>query len=81
MNTISGFQIFNPLPFHLYNPAITEIESTHRVDVHKTTGQFDSKEYDFVSFYGKDYVNGKIYECSLYLKHSLILFYIQVISI
>lgn len=57
MNTILNTQIFNVIPFRQYHPILSGIERLH---IHKTTGQFDSSHYGYISFYGRDYVNGKL---------------------
>lgn len=62
MNTIMNTQIFNAIPFRQYHPALSGVE---RLQIHKTTGQFDSTHYGYISFYGRDYVNGKL--VSLYI--------------
>lgn len=58
MNTIATTQIFNIIPFRQYHPALSGVD---RLQVHKTTGQFDSSHYGYVAFYGRDYVNGKLF--------------------
>lgn len=61
MNTISNFQIFSPIPFKLFDPNLIESELINRkLDVHKSSGKFDSNEYRYISFYGKDYVNARL---------------------
>lgn len=55
MNTIQSFQIFNPIPFRLYNPKISQMST---MDINKFNGHFDREEYKYISFYGKDYVFG-----------------------
>lgn len=55
MNTISGFQIFSPIPFRQYDPKVTKLLS---FDINKNSGHFDQEEYKFISFYGRDYVAG-----------------------
>ncbi|XP_022905297.1 chondroitin sulfate glucuronyltransferase [Onthophagus taurus] len=63
MNTIDNFQTFSAIPFRQYNPLITKID---RVEVHKNVGQFDKEEFDYVSFYGRDYVKArKLHELKL----------------
>ncbi|GJQ81937.1 hypothetical protein Trydic_g20404 [Trypoxylus dichotomus] len=56
MNTISEFQIFNPIPFRQYNPEISGVET---FEVHKDCGHFDREEYKYLSFYGRDYVKAR----------------------
>lgn len=59
MNTIVNMQVFSPMPFRQYNPKITQI---NKLEVNKNTGHFDREEYKYLSFYSKDYVNGKLIE-------------------
>lgn len=56
MNTISNFQIFNPIPFRQYNPKFSGVEN---LEVTKNSGHFDREQYKYISFYGRDYVIGK----------------------
>lgn len=56
MNTIVNYQIFSPIPFRLYNPKISKVET---VEVQKDTGHYDREEYKFISFYGRDYVEAR----------------------
>lgn len=56
MNTISEYQIFFPIPFVQFNPKISERDD---FDVNKNVGQFDTNEYNYFSFYGRDYVKSK----------------------
>lgn len=56
MNTILNFQIFSPIPFRQYDPEIIHMNT---LEVHKNTGHFDSEEYKYISFYGRDYVFGR----------------------
>lgn len=63
MNTIANFQIFSPIPFRQYNPKITQMDT---LEVNKNAGHFDRQEYNCISFYGKDYISGKM---SLSLSH------------
>ncbi|KAG5891796.1 hypothetical protein JTB14_006188 [Gonioctena quinquepunctata] len=53
MNTISNFQIFSPIPFQQYDPKISQ---NSNLEVNKNSGHFDREEYNFLSFYGRDYV-------------------------
>lgn len=71
MNTIANFQIFNPIPYRLYNPKITK---SNNLDINKNNGHFDREEYRYVSFYSKDYVNGN----NIKKQISLNLYYVLV---
>ncbi|CAG9768082.1 unnamed protein product [Ceutorhynchus assimilis] len=56
MNTISGYQVFSPIPFKQYDPHVTDMLN---MEVTKTAGHFDREEYKYISFYGIDYVNAR----------------------
>lgn len=56
MNTISSYQAFFPIPFAQYNPKVSERDD---LDVNKAVGQFDLNEYNYFSFYARDYVKCK----------------------
>ena len=59
LNTIRGMQVFFPIPFVEYLPAISNSSSTQNVDVeieiNKNVGYFDSLSYEFASFYNVDF--------------------------
>lgn len=60
MNTIQGFQIFSPVGFMLYPCRKTSLcNACESCDVAQSTGYFDQKNYDIISFYSRDYVDGK----------------------
>lgn len=63
MNTIIGHQLFSPIPFQQYSPAISGI-SSQILDIHKTTGYFDPDNYNFLSFIVRDYKEGTVYNLS-----------------
>lgn len=63
MNTIQNFQIFNPIPFRLYDP---KISGGFSMEITKNNGHFDREEYRYVSFYSRDYVTGKFWEAILF---------------
>ncbi|KAJ8928906.1 hypothetical protein NQ314_018477, partial [Rhamnusium bicolor] len=56
MNTILNFQIFSPIPFRQYNPRISQYKD---LELNKNAGHFDREEYQFISFYGRDYVTAR----------------------
>ncbi|KAL1502065.1 hypothetical protein ABEB36_007266 [Hypothenemus hampei] len=56
MNTIEDFQIYSPIPFRQYNPKISQII---QFDVNKMSGHFDRELYNYISFYGRDYVTAR----------------------
>jgi chondroitin polymerizing factor len=59
MNTIQGFQIFSPIGFRQYPCKQTSFCNVcENCDVAQSTGYFDQKNYDIVSFYSRDYVEG-----------------------
>lgn len=56
MNTIEKFQVFSPIPFRQYNPKV----SLHYVlEISKNSGHFDTETYNYISFYGVDYVQAR----------------------
>jgi chondroitin polymerizing factor len=60
MNTIQGFQIFSPIAFMQYPCKHTGLCSAcENCDVSQSSGYFDRRNYDVISFYSRDYVEGK----------------------
>lgn len=60
MNTIQGFQIFSPVGFMMYPCKYTHLcKECETCDVAQSTGYFDRHNYDVVSFYSRDYVEGE----------------------
>lgn len=60
MNTIQGFQVFSPIGFMNYPCAYTNLcKECESCDVSQSGGYFDKHNYDVVSFYSRDYVDGK----------------------
>ncbi|XP_014204721.1 chondroitin sulfate synthase 2 isoform X2 [Copidosoma floridanum] len=57
MNTINQWQVFSPIPFVQYNPSIIQYGEKNHVmfDIIHSNGRFDEYNYDFVSFYARDY--------------------------
>lgn len=59
MNTVQGFQIFSPVGFFQYPCKTTSFcNACETCDVAQSTGYFDEKNYDIISFYSRDYVDG-----------------------
>lgn len=56
MNTIEKFQVFSPIPFRQYNKKASEYT---KLEVNKNAGHFDREEYKYISFYGRDYIEGE----------------------
>jgi chondroitin polymerizing factor len=62
MNTIQGFQIFSPIGFMMYPCKYTHLcKECDGCDVAQSTGYFDRNNYDIVSFYSRDYVDGECF--------------------
>lgn len=60
MNTIQGFQVFSPIGFMLYPCSWTNLcKDCPTCDVSQSTGYFDRLNFDVVSFYSRDYVEGE----------------------
>lgn len=60
MNTIQGYQIFSPIGFLMYPCKFAGFcKECESCDVSQSTGYFDRTNYDVVSFYSRDYVQGK----------------------
>lgn len=61
MNTIQGFQIFSPIGFMQYPCKQTGLCNVcENCDVSQSSGYFDRHNYDVISFYSRDYVNGEL---------------------
>ncbi|XP_058800240.1 chondroitin sulfate synthase 2 isoform X2 [Phymastichus coffea] len=58
MNTISQWQVFSPIPFVQYHPDVIRYNENKHVefDIIQQHGRYDEHNYDFVSFYTKDYL-------------------------
>lgn len=70
MNTIQGFQIFSPIGFMQYPCKQTRLCSAcESCDVSPSSGYFDRHNYDVISFYSRDYVNGEL--DSSFIAHKL----------
>ncbi len=61
MNTILGWQIFSPIPFSEFNPAVYG-EQQPFLDVNRKCGRFDSYNNEHLSFYAKDYLVGECHK-------------------
>jgi chondroitin polymerizing factor len=60
MNTIQGFQIFSPIAFMQFPCKHTSLCNVcENCDVSQSSGYFDRKNFDVLSFYSRDYVEGK----------------------
>jgi chondroitin polymerizing factor len=60
MNTIQGFQVFSPIGFMQYPCKFTTMcNQCDNCDVSQNGGYFDKKNYDVISFYSRDYVEGE----------------------
>lgn len=59
MNTILKTQVFFPIPFNQYHPALAykHIPFPDNVDVKKDLGHFDEDSFEHVSFYLADYLS------------------------
>ncbi|XP_072746635.1 chondroitin sulfate synthase 2 [Anoplolepis gracilipes] len=57
MNTISRYQIFNPIPFIEFHPDIIYADEAapNEVDVNSNYGKYDEQNYNNIAFYIKDY--------------------------
>lgn len=61
MNTIQGFQIYSPIGFMMYPCNFAHFcKECDNCDVSQAAGYFDSTNYDVVSFYSRDYVEGMV---------------------
>lgn len=60
INTISGWQLFNPVPFSEYNPDVSYfgLPKSEVFDVSTNQGFYDIYDSQHVSFYVADYMNG-----------------------
>ncbi|KAJ8928907.1 hypothetical protein NQ314_018478 [Rhamnusium bicolor] len=69
MNTILNFQIFSPIPFRQYNPRISQYKD---LELNKNAGHFDREEYQFISFYGRDYVTASTNQKMFWIPQDLL---------
>lgn len=58
MNTVINFQIFSVIPFRFYHPDLVEYDR-EKLEINKNNGHFDPECYEFVAFYGRDYVTAR----------------------
>ncbi|KAJ9598451.1 hypothetical protein L9F63_010847, partial [Diploptera punctata] len=61
MNTISGWQVFSPIPFTEYHPDIvygTTNPHSKELEIDKTIGHFDSRDFSHIAFHAHDYTAG-----------------------
>lgn len=60
MNTVQGFQVFSPIGFVNYPCKYTNLcKECDSCDVSQSAGYFDRENTDIISFYSRDYVDGK----------------------
>lgn len=72
MNTIQGYQVYNPVGFVNYPCKFTSLcRDCDACDVAQASGYFDSENFDIISFYSRDYVEGKNCNISFYKCYSL----------
>lgn len=58
LNTIKNMQVFFPIPFVEYLPAVSNSSSQNldvEIEINKNVGYFDSLSYEFASFYNVDF--------------------------
>jgi chondroitin polymerizing factor/chondroitin polymerizing factor 2 len=68
MNTILGWQVFNPIPFSEYHPDIVYRSTSTRpkeLDIDKTYGHYDTREFSHIAFHARDYTTGDYKTASL----------------
>ena len=60
INTISGWQIYSPIPFFEYNPNVTiaSVKKPGVFDVSTNQGFYNNHDTLHISFYMADYLNG-----------------------
>lgn len=74
MNTIQGFQIFSPIGFMQFPCKETGLCSIcENCDVSQSSGYFDQKNYDVISFYSRDYVDGEFFVIFIYVAQNKLL--------
>jgi hypothetical protein len=61
INTISGWQLFSPIPFAEYNPEVSfpGLSKAEALNISTNQGFYDIHETQHISFYMADYLNGK----------------------
>lgn len=60
MSTIQGFQVFSPIGFMMYPCKLANLcRECEGCDVSQATGYFDKENNDVISFYSRDYIEGK----------------------
>lgn len=74
MSTIQGFQVFSPIGFSMYPCLFTNLcKECDNCDVSQSSGYFDTENTDVISFYSRDYVEGKFFHFSLHKNLDLLL--------
>lgn len=67
MNTIQGFQVYSPIGYMQYPCKFTSLCNVcENCDVSQGGGYFDRHNFDIISFYSRDYVEGSL---SLHFGH------------
>ncbi|EFX79462.1 hypothetical protein DAPPUDRAFT_52547 [Daphnia pulex] len=61
INTISGWQLFSPIPFAEYNPEVSfpGLSKTEALNISTNQGFYDVHETQHISFYMADYLNAR----------------------
>lgn len=64
INTISGWQLYSPIPFAEYNPQVVHFPADPpkvlpALNITTNQGIYDSHDTSHISFYAADYLNGK----------------------
>lgn len=63
MNTIQGFQVYSPIGYMQFPCKFTQLCSVcETCDVSQSGGYFDRHNFDIISFYSRDYVEGELAE-------------------
>ena len=65
MNTISGWQVFSPIPFSEYHTDLVFNSQPKELEIDKTIGHFDSKDFSHIAFHAHDYTSGNVVFTSL----------------
>ncbi len=62
INTISGWQLFSPIPFAEYNPDVSfpGLPKNEVLNISTNQGLYDIHDTQHISFYVADYLSGKI---------------------
>lgn len=75
MSTIQGFQVFSPIGFMMYPCKLANLcRECEGCDVSQATGYFDKDNNDIISFYSRDYIEGRNKHHIFFLNKSIKLF-------